>query len=119
VIRDAGMIPGTACHNGERMRLAQELGYDFQLFVIPVNRMGFLMNPSKEVVLEAVAQSTKPVIAIKPLASGRFDENRIEEWLRWTYSQKGVCGTVIGFMNEEEAEEDIEILERILIGEMG
>ena len=119
MIRDAGMIPGTACHDGERMRLAQKLGYDLQLFVIPVNRMGFKMNPSKEAVLEAVAQSTKPVIAIKPLASGRFDENRIEEWLGWTYSQKGVCGTVIGFMSEEEAEEDIEILRRILIGEMG
>lgn len=115
MIRDAGIIPGTACHNADRMRMAQELGYDLQLFVIPVNKMGFLMNPSREAVLEVVAQSPKPVIAIKPLASGRFDEHSIEDWLRWTYAQPGVCGTVIGFMSEEEAEEDIAILERILI----
>jgi len=116
MIRDAGMIPGTACHDGERMKLAERLGYDLQLFIIPVNKIGFLMRPSKEVVLEAVASCSKPVIAIKPLASGRFDENGIEEWLRWTYSQKGVCGAAIGFMSEEEAEEDIEILRRILLG---
>lgn len=115
MIRDAGMIPGTACHDSERMMLAEQLGYDLQLFIIPVNKMGFLMRPSKEAVLKAVANCSKPVIAIKPLASGRFDENKIEEWLRWTYSQKGVYGTAIGFMSEEEAEEDIEILRRILL----
>ncbi len=75
--------------------------------------MGFYMNPSREAMVEAVSQCPKPVIATKPLASGRFDENRIDEWLRWTFSVKGVVAAAVGFMCEEEAEEDATIVRRL------
>jgi hypothetical protein len=87
--------------------------YDCEVFAVPVNKIGFYMNPSREAMLEVVTKSPKPIIAIKPLASGRFDENRIEDWLRWTFSVKGVVAAAIGFMSAEEAEEDAAIARRI------
>ncbi len=115
IIRKAGLIPGVACHNAERLRLVERGGEDCELFAIPVNKMGFYMNPSREAVIQAVNECTKPVIAIKPLASGRFDEGGIEDWLRWTFSVEGVVAAAVGFMNAEEAEEDIAIAKSILI----
>jgi len=113
IIRDAGVIPGVACHNADRLTMVDQGEYDFAVFVTPVNKMGFYMNPSKEAALKAVENCSKPVIAIKPLASGRFDEGRPKEWLKWTIDQKGVSSMVIGFMSEEEASEDIAALREI------
>ena len=115
LIRDAGIIPGAVCHNGERLKLLNKGEYGAAVFAIPVNKIGFYMNPSKESVLSAVNQCSKPVIAIKPLASGRFDEGRIKDWLKWTFGVKGVSAIAIGFMSAEEAREDIAILKEILL----
>lgn len=113
MIRDAGLIPGVACHNGDRLSIVDKGGYDCEVFAIPVNKMGFLMNPSRDAVIKVVNECSKPVIAIKPLAAGRFDESGIENWLRWSLGVKGVVATAIGFMNSEEAEEDIAIARKI------
>lgn len=112
-IRKAGMIPGAACHRADRLKILEEGGYDCELFAIPVNKTGFYMNPSRDAVVEAVKGCKRPVIAIKPLSGGRFDENGIEEWLRWTFGVKGVVAAAVGFMSAEEAEEDIGIGRKI------
>ncbi len=57
MIRDAGVIPGVACHNGDRLRIVDQCGYDCAVFVTPVNKFGFYMNPSKESALDAVKNS--------------------------------------------------------------
>jgi hypothetical protein len=113
MIRDAGVIPGVACHNVERLAVVDNGGYDCAVFVTPSNKLGFYMNPSREAALEAVKNCSKPVIAIKPLASGRFDEGNPKEWLKWTIDSPGVSSMVIGFMSEEEATEDITALKEI------
>jgi hypothetical protein len=113
LIREAGLIPGTSCHRADRLQMLISGNYDCEVFAVPVNKIGFYMNPSREAMLEVVTKSPKPIIAIKPLASGRFDENRIEDWLRWTFSVKGVVAAAIGFMSAEEAEEDAAIARRI------
>jgi hypothetical protein len=83
------------------------------VFAVPVNKIGFYMHPSRDEVIRVINECPKPVIALKPLASGRFDENRIEDWLRWAYGVKGVVAATVGFMNSEEAEEDAAIVRRI------
>ena len=115
MIRDAGLIPGVACHNVERLKIVDNGDYDCRVFVTPINKMGFYMNPSRESALEAVKNCKKPVIAITPLASGRFDEGRPKEWLKWVIDTPGVSSMVIGFMSEEEATEDINALKEIFI----
>ena len=107
LIREAGLIPGTAVHQAERLSLVTRLGYDFAAFLVPVNKAGFTMHPDREAMLAAVASAGKPVIAIKPLACGRFDEGKPGEWLRWTLDRPNVVATAVGIMNEEEASEDI------------
>lgn len=114
MIRDAGMIPGAASHNAEKLKLMDEGDYDISVFVTPVNKSGFYMNPSQEFALDVVNNCSKPVIAIKPLASGRFDENGIKDWLKWVFDVEGVSAMVIGFMSPEEAREDIEIVNGII-----
>lgn len=113
-IRDAGLIPGAASHNSENLKIMMEQDYDLAFFVTPVNKSGFYMNPTKEDALQVVSRSPKPLIAIKPLASGRFDENMISDWFEWTYSKKGVSAICVGFMSPEEAQEDIEIAKEVL-----
>ncbi len=113
LIRETGMIPGTSCHRADRLQMIIKGNYDCEVVAVPVNKIGFYMHPSREAILEVLKECPKPVIAIKPLASGRFDENRIEDWLLWTFSVKGVVAAAVGFMNAEEAEEDAAIARRI------
>jgi len=114
MIREAGIIPGVACHNGEKLAIIDEGGYDVSVFATPVNKVGFYMFPSQDSILKAIEKTDKPVIAIKPLASGRFDEGRIYDWLKWVFEQKGVSAVCVGFMSREEAEEDIQHVKNIL-----
>lgn len=114
MIRDAGLVPGLACHNGDRLKMVDEGRYDVATFVTPVNKAGFYMNPTQRSILRAVSRTKKPVIAIKPLASGRFEEGKIGKWLEWVLDQKGVSAMCLGFMSEEEAEEDIACVKGIL-----
>lgn len=115
-IREMGLIPAAAVHDGERLALLTRLGYDFAAYLTPVNKLGFTMLPDRATVLAAVAGAGKPVIAIKPLACGRFDEGRPGEWLRWSLEQPGVAGAAIGFMSEEEADEDVAAAREIFAG---
>jgi len=114
MIRDAGLVPGLACHNGNRLKMVDEGDYDVATFVTPVNKAGFYMNPTQRSILRAISRTKKPVMAIKPLASGRFEEGKIGKWLEWVLDQKGVSAIVLGFMSEEEAEEDIACVKGIL-----
>jgi hypothetical protein len=118
-IREAGMIPGTAVHNGERLAMVTRLGYDFDAYLVPVNQAGFAMRPDRATMLAAVAGAGKPVIAIKPLACGRFDENKPGDWMRWTLDQAGVVATAVGVMSEEEASEDLAAAREILAALVG
>lgn len=114
IIRDAGLIPGSACHNAKILKILNDNNYDCAVFVTPVNKMGFYMNPSKEFALEVIGNCSKPIIAIKPLASGRFEEGKVKDWLKWVMDTKGVFAMVIGFMSEEEATEDINAIREII-----
>lgn len=115
MIRGAGLVPGVACHNGDRLRMVDEGGYDVSVFVTPVNKLGFYMSPNQKSILDAVSRTRKPVIAIKPLAGGRFDEGKIPEWLEWVLNQDGVSGLCVGFMSKEEAQEDIPYVKDLLV----
>jgi hypothetical protein len=106
-IREAGIIPATALHNADRLNLVTRLGLDFAAYLVPVNRLGFAMRPDREAMLAAVANCGRPVVAIKALACGRFDENRTAEWLGWALAKPGVAATAVGVMSEEEADEDV------------
>lgn len=112
-IRAAGMIPGTAVHDAERLSLITRLGYDFAAYLVPVNKAGFTMKPDRDTMLQAVAAADKPVVAIKPLACGRFEEGKPGDWLKWTLERPNVVATAVGIMNEDEASEDLAVARAI------
>ncbi len=109
-IREAGLIPGAMTHDSQRLSELVSGGYDLSLFGTPVNKGGWNMRPSRDEALGVIAKVGKPVLAIKTLACGRFDEHHIADWLNWAVDVEGIEAVVIGVMVEQEAEESIPIL---------
>jgi len=110
MIRDAGLIPGAVSHISDRLDMVDKGDYDVALLATPVNKAGWAMRPDREAAVGVVNTVTRPLVAIKPLACGRFEEGHLQEWLNWVVDLKGVEAVAIGVMSEEEAEESIPIL---------
>jgi hypothetical protein len=112
IIRDAGMIPGIGCHDPHVITVADEKGYDAPCYYAPINKIGYYMDFGESgSTLSIVKNAMKPVIAMKPLASGRIPP---KEALEYIFSVPGVEGISIGIASEEEMEEDYTIAKRIL-----
>lgn len=118
-IREAGLIPAAVCHYSDRLARLAEVGLDLPLLSTPVNKAGWWMHPDRESALAVVRQIGQPLLAIKPLACGRFEEYRVREWLEWVVKQEGVDAVAIGVMNQEEARESIPILRDLLSQKFG
>lgn len=111
MIRAAGMIPGTACHQSVRLDEVAHGGYDLALLVTPVNKGGWHMRPSQEAALDVIARAATPVLAIKTLACGRCEEELgVPAWLNWAVDVPGIEAIALGLMVEQEAEQSIPIL---------
>jgi len=110
LIRDSGMIPGIACHDARAILYSDEQRYDAKVYATPVNKTGFWMNP-EGLTLKIIRQTSKPVIALKPFASGRIQP---EEGLEFTLSTPGVTSVAIGVANHEEVVQDFQLARKIL-----
>lgn len=114
-IRAAGLVPGSATHFAERVTaldnaLASAPGGPAVL-ATPVNKGGWMMIPSRDEALARYGRLHCPLIAIKTLACGRYDnEYTIEEWLRWAVAAPGVAAIALGVMVEQEAEQSLPVL---------
>lgn len=118
-IRDAGLIPGAMTHDSQRLSDLVHGNYDLALYGTPVNKGGWNMRPSRDEALKVIASAGKPVLAIKTLACGRFDEHHLAEWLNWAVDVEGVEAVVIGVMVEQEAQESIPILRERFTAKFG
>ena len=102
-IRDEGFVPGMSTHNGgETIPVAEP--FDVAVVNTPINKIAWRMCPCVEMVLDAVAKSSKKVIAMKPLAMGRVAP---EEAMQYIWSVPGVDAIVVGIGTPAEAEETI------------
>ena len=110
LIRKEGLIPGIACHDSRAILYSDEQGYDAKIYATPVNKIGFWMNP-EGLTLKIIRQTDKPVIALKPFASGRIQP---EEGLEFTLSTPGVTAVAIGVANYEEVIQDFKLAKKIL-----
>ncbi len=59
-------------HAGTTIPLLEENNIDVDGYIVPVNQPGMYMFPTQERVIDAVRQTNKPVICIKPMAGGRY-----------------------------------------------
>ena len=110
LIRDNGMVPGIACHDSYAIVYADQQGYDTQLYATPVNKIGFWMNPEGRT-LRAIRETPKPIIALKPFASGRIQP---QEGLEFTLTTPGVKTVAIGVASMEEVNQDFQLAKEIL-----
>jgi len=110
LIRDEGMVPGIACHDARAILYSEERSYDSKVFATPVNKTGFWMN-HEGLTLRIIEKIEKPVIALKPFASGRIQP---EEGLEFTLSTPGVTAVAIGVANHEEVVQDFKLAKEIL-----
>jgi len=110
LIREEGLIPGIACHDARAILYSDERSYDAKIYATPVNKIGFWMNP-EGLTLKVIRQTDKPIIALKPFASGRIQP---EEGLEFTLSTPGVTAVAIGVANYEEVIQDFKIAKEIL-----
>ena len=59
-------------HAGVTIPLLEQEGIAVDGYLTPVNYMGAAMYPTRDLALDALRQTDKPVIAIKPMAGGRY-----------------------------------------------
>ena len=112
MIRDRGMVPGLSTHMPETPKYADNAGLDAATYIQIYNAAGFLMQIEIDWVNRMIWNAKKPVITIKPLASGKLPV-LVGLAFNWsTIREKDmVC---IGTNNPDEAREVIE-LSRALI----
>jgi hypothetical protein len=118
-IREADLVPAAVCHYSDRLAKLAESGVDLPLLGTPVNKTGWWMCPDQESALGVLRRLGRPLLAIKPLACGRFEEGQLRDWLEWAVDREGVDAVAIGPMCEDEAQESIPILCDLLSQKFG
>lgn len=59
-------------HAGVTIPLLEREQIPVDAYLTPVNKLGLHMFPTRDIVIDAIQQAEKPIIAIKPLAGGRY-----------------------------------------------
>ena len=80
-------------HAGITIPLLEREGIDVDGYLTPVNQPGMYMFPTRDMALDALRQSSKPVIAIKAMAGGRYLGHKAFEFV---FDDVGVASTLYG-----------------------
>ena len=84
----------TSVHQaGVTIPLLEAEGIPIDGYLTPVNRPGALMFPTRDIAVDAIRQATKPVIAIKPMAGGRYLGHKAFEYV---FDEIQVAATMFG-----------------------
>ena len=98
-------------HAGSSIPILDSSDIKIDGYLTPVNKIGALMLPTKELALKAIKNSEKPIIAIKTMAGGRIPPR---EALEYVFGDVGVEACMIGVGSEQEADEDLPIAKEII-----
>jgi hypothetical protein len=109
-ILNCPVVVGTH-HAGSTIPILENSKTSLAGYVTPVNSLGALMLPRQGKALQAIRSSTRPIIAIKPMAGGRVPP---EQAFRYALGKVGADGCMIGAASEEELETDIREARRAL-----
>jgi hypothetical protein len=91
-------------HAGTSLPLLDQQDLGVSGYLTPINKLGALMLPTQAQALDAITSTSKPVIAIKPLAGGRIPPN---EAFDYVFQGAHADATMIGVASEEEFDEDM------------
>jgi hypothetical protein len=106
-VREMEMIPGLSTHAPEAIVFSDASGADVESYTQPYNAAGFLCQVETDWLQRIFAEAKKPVMVIKPLASGKLHP---VTGLSFVWNTIRDCDMVtVGTMSTYEAEEVIEI----------
>jgi hypothetical protein len=91
-------------HAGTSLPLLDQQDLGVSGYLTPINKLGALMLPTSTQALDAITSTSKPVIAIKPLAGGRIPPSEAFEYV---FQVAHADATMIGVASEEEFNEDL------------
>lgn len=92
-------------------RFLNECSLPNSLVMTSVNKKGFLMNPSRDEVIEDISDTKHTVLAMCTLASGRVLPEEAYEFISTT----GVQNVVVGLSSEKHADETFEIIKKHIL----
>lgn len=110
--RELGLSPGLSTHRPETLITADKAGYDIDLYLLPLNPLGFLCPVETPWVISVIRNAKKPVLIIKPLAAGRVMPG---DGLNFAFNSiRGRDIVAVGMMSPQEVEENVQITRQIL-----
>lgn len=113
-VRKKGMVPGVSTHRPETIRVCDIAGYDVEVYIQPLNSLGFLCSLETDWVARIIREAKHPVLVTKPLAAGRLQPH---VGLPFVYRNVKPADTVaVGFLSPGEVEEDVRIAMQELSG---
>ncbi|MBS7643861.1 hypothetical protein KEJ26_04740 [Candidatus Bathyarchaeota archaeon] len=90
-------------HAGVTIPTLERAKIKFEGYVTPVNKLGVMMFPNPRMALKEIKRSSKPIIAIKPLAGGRLPP---KEAFEYVFRRVKVSACMVGTGREAEITED-------------
>lgn len=99
-LKEEGIITGIVTHEPGIVIPEAESIEDIDLILAPANKLGRFMKPTFESSVRAIENSSKKIIAIKPLAVGKLKPGDAFEFL-----SNLVDGVAVGIASKEEARE--------------
>ncbi len=106
-VREMGMIPGLSTHTPESIICADTSEADVESYIQPYNAAGFFCQMETDWLQRIIKNAKKPVMTIKPMASGRLPP---VTGLNFVWNTIRECDMVTaGTFTTYEAEEVIEI----------
>lgn len=88
-----------------------DCGLSGSLVMTAVNKKGFLMNPSRDQVVQDIATSSHTVLAMATLASGRLMPEEAYSFI----SETSVKNVVVGLSSKTHADETFSIIEKYIL----
>ena len=112
MIRERGMIPGLSTHMPESIVYADETGLDVETYISIYNSMGFLMQVEVDWVARIIRGAKKPVMTIKPMASGQLRPFQAFNFVWSTLRPQDMV--TVGTLTPQEAQECIDLSLNVL-----
>jgi hypothetical protein len=110
LIRKSGFIPVLICHWASYVLPIAEKELDVAGYVVPLNKLWSLLSLGDS--LDVVKRIKKPIIAMKPLASGILT-NDIEGAFTFLFKKVGVAAVLVGISSVEQAKQTFSLLGKI------
>lgn len=89
-------------HVGVTLPLLEQENIPVDGYLTTVNQPGVFMFPSRDHALDAIKNTSKPVIAIKPMAGGRYLGHKAFDFV---FNEVGVCASMFGMGTVDQVRE--------------